>query len=59
MYYIGELNGKKKLVIIWLKDLSHSFVDLGPHADQIMTLEDSSLFRNYLCYRVEERIETK
>ena len=45
LYYIGILNGKKKLVVIWLKDLSHSWVDLGPHADQIMTLEDSSLFR--------------
>ena len=59
LYYIGELDGKKKLVVIWLKDLSHTWLDLGPHADQITTLEDSSLFRNYLCYRVEQRIETK
>ena len=44
---------------MWLKDLSHIFLDLGKHADQITTLEDSSLFRNYLCYRVEERVETK
>ena len=59
VYYLGEEKGKKKLVVVWLKDLSHYFFDLGQHADQITTLEDSSLFRNYLCYRVEERVEKK
>ena len=59
LYYIGELDGKKKLVIVWLKDLSHIFLDLGEHADLITSLDDSSLFRNYLCYKVEKRIENK
>ena len=29
VYYLGEEKGKKKLVVIWLKDLSHYFFDLG------------------------------
>jgi len=29
LYYIGDLEGKRKLVIIYLKDLSHEFVDIN------------------------------
>ena len=35
IYYIGEQNGKKKLVIVWLSSLSYQFLDLGEQADEI------------------------
>ena len=53
------LEGVKKLVTVYLKDLSHKFVDLGPDAEKIETLAESSLFRDYLCYAVKEKQETK
>jgi hypothetical protein len=59
LYYIGALNGKNKLVIVWLHDLSHEFLDLGPDADKIESLEDSSLFKDFLCYAIKRRVEIK
>jgi len=44
LYYIGKLDGVNKLVIVWLKDLTHTFMDLGPNADKIDSLKGSSLF---------------
>ena len=59
LYYIGVEDGVKKLVIVWLKDLSHRFISLGETGQKIETLEHSSLFRNYLCFQVAEREEKK
>ena len=59
IYYIGDDHGTKKLVIIWLKDLSHKFISLGDHADKIESFQDSSLFKHYLCYVVKRRVEEK
>ena len=59
IYYIGELDGEKTLCIIYLKDLSHKYIKLGKHANKIETLEDSSLFKHYLCYRLTEKVEKK
>jgi len=50
LYYIGEEDGKKTLVLIWLKDLSHKFITLKQSCQHIQTLEHSSLFRDYLCF---------
>lgn len=58
LYYIGILDGKKVLAVVWLDDLSFNFLPLGEKND-IETLEDSSLFFNYLCYRKTERVQTK
>ena len=57
LYYIGEEDGVKKLVIVWLKDLSHRSITLGEYGTKIKTLEHSSLLRNYLCFQIEEREE--
>jgi len=46
-------------VIVYLKDLSHSFFDLGPDADKIHDLESSSLFGKYLCYAINQKVEMK
>ena len=59
LYYIGVEDGVKKLVIVWLKDLSHKFITLGETGQKIETLEHSSLFHNYLCFQVAEREEKK
>jgi len=59
LYYIGKLDGRAKLVIIYLKDLSHEFLDLGPDAEKIETFEGSSLFKNYICYAMKRKIEIK
>ena len=45
--------------MVFLKDLSFTFTDLGPHADQIKTIDNSSLFKQYFCYALEERVEEK
>ena len=42
-----------------MKDLSHKYIKLGKHANQINTLQDASLFKHYLCYRLTEKIEKK
>lgn len=57
LYYCGEQNGVKRLVIVHMKDLSYEVVDLGAEASNIFTLEKSSLFRNFLCYMREEKKE--
>ena len=59
LYYIGKLDGVKKLVIVFLKDLTHQFLDLGPDAKLIDNLKDSSLFQNYLCYQIREKVEMR
>ena len=59
IFYIGELDGVKQLCIIYLKDLSHKYIKLGKHASQIDTLQDASLFKHYLCYRLTEKVEKK
>ena len=56
LYYIGMLEGKKKLVVVYLKDFSHIWYDLGDDAD-IETLEDSSLFKNFLCYKKNRKVD--
>ena len=57
LYYLGELNGVKKLVLIYLKDLTHEFLDLGTDAAKIVSLEGSSLFKDYICYAIKEKQE--
>lgn len=59
IYYIGLDSGIKKLVVVYLKDLSHKFIELGKHANEIETFEDSSLYRNYICYALKKRQEEK
>ena len=56
IYYMGQQDDKKKLVIVWLKDLTHNIVDLGAEAAKIETLEDSSLFKHYLCYATKRKV---
>ena len=58
LYYLGMHQGVKKLVVVWLKDLSYQFFDLAGDQD-IETFEDSSLIRNFICYRKDKHIETK
>ena len=58
LYYIGMMDGKKVLAVVWLDDLSFNFLPFGAKND-IETLEDSSLFFNYLCYKKTKRVPTK
>jgi len=37
--------------------LTHEFIDLGPDANKIISLEGSSLFGDYICYAIREKIE--
>lgn len=57
LYYLGEMDGVKKLVLIYLKDLTHEFLDLGTDAAKIVSLEGSSLFKDYICYAIKEKQE--
>ena len=59
LYYIGEDEGKKVIVIVYLKDLSFEFKTLPDFAQGIDSFEDSSLFRNYLCFVIKERVPVK
>ena len=55
----GEKKFVNKLVIIYLKDLTHEFIDLGEDANQITTFEGASLFKNYICYPIEAKTEVR
>ena len=44
--------------VCFLDDLSFNFLPFGAKND-IETLEDSSLFFNYLCYKKTKRVPTK
>ena len=50
LYYLGMHDKKKKLVVVWLQNLCYQFLDLAKD-QEIQTFKDSSLIRNYLCYR--------
>ena len=55
LFYVGNLEGKKVLVVIYLKDLSHEFIELPDQ--EVQTFEDASLFQHYLCYYKERKID--
>lgn len=59
LFYVGKQDGVNKLVIIYLKDLTHEFIDLGADADRITTFEGASLFKNYICYPIESKNEVR
>lgn len=50
IYYAGSVSGEKKLVVVFLEDLSHTVFDLKDGAATLETLEDSSLVQHYLCF---------